>query len=50
MWWEEDVEAWKNWSDENEINYLKSIPGMWEKIEIAEAEPIENCSTILEWK
>ena len=38
--WKEDIEAWKDWSDEDETNYLKSIPGVWKSIEEANKEPI----------
>jgi len=34
--------------DDNE--YFDSIPGMWESIEAASKEPIENCTDYLEWE
>lgn len=48
--WKEDIEAWKDWTDEDETNYLKSIPGMWEKILASQAEPLEAGSTTLKWE
>ena len=41
--WREDIEAWKNWSDNDETNYLKSIPGFMESLDAASNEPIEEC-------
>jgi len=37
--WKEDIEAWKDWSDADETNYLKSIPGFMEKLDAELNDP-----------
>jgi hypothetical protein len=39
---------WENWTDEEETNYLLSIPGFKEKLEKTINEPIEECIPIEE--
>lgn len=39
----------EDWKSLQETLYLKSIPGMWESIEEAINEPLEDCSDSLPW-
>ena len=48
--WKEDIEAWKDWSDADETNYLKSIPGFMELLDKEDKVPLEELSDVLEWE
>jgi antitoxin YefM len=39
----------EDWRSIQETLYLKSIPGVWESIEVGINEPIEKCSDDLPW-
>ena len=40
---------WDNWSDLEETNYLRSIPGFMEALDEEDKVPLEECSDVLEW-